>query len=155
MFDEIETLYDKLYRYCFMKLHNPQAAEDITQDTFLRYFSIDDRTEIKNANAYLYVIARNLCTDYYRAKPLEVLDDPDTHSKDDCEMYTVQLALTQAMEKLPDAEQEILFLRYTNDVPVKEIAEILGVSRFAVYRKENHALKVLRETLDRGDFYDQ
>ncbi len=154
MLNDIENQYDKIYRYCFVKLHNAQTAEDITQDTFLRYYSINEKTEIKNPTAYLYTIARNLCTDYYRAMPVEVIDDMDVICMDDCEKSNVQLALTQAMEELPDTEREIIFLRYTNDVSVNEIARILGLSRFAVYRKEQHALKELKKFLDRGDFYD-
>ena len=154
MLKDLEKQYDKIYRYCFMKLHNAQTAEDITQDTFLRYYSIKEHTEIKNPTAYLYTIARNLCTDYYRAMPVEVMDNLDVSYIDDCEKYNVQLALTQAMQELPDIEKEIIFLRYTNDVPVNEIAKIFGLSRFTVHRKERHALQELKKILDRGDFYD-
>lgn len=145
-------MYDKLYRYCFMKIHDPQTAEDITQDTFMRYFSTADRAPIKNPNAYLYTIARNLCIDYYRTKPFEPIEEADTVSSDDWEQSDLHIALEQAMDKLPEIEQEILFLRYTNDVSVSEIAESLGLSRFAVHRKEKHALKILRERLDVNDF---
>lgn len=31
----LEDDYDKIYRYCYMKVHHQQAAEDITQETFL------------------------------------------------------------------------------------------------------------------------
>ena len=152
MLKDIEPLYDKLYRYCFMKLHDPQTAEDITQDTFMRYFSTEGGTQIKNPNAYLYTIARNLCIDYYRTKPVEPIDEADTVCTDDCERSNLHIALEQAMEELPEVEQEIFFLRYTNEVSVIEIAESLGLSRFAVHRKEKHALKILRERLDVNDF---
>lgn len=33
--DNIEKQYDKIYRYCYFKLHNRHTAEDITQETFL------------------------------------------------------------------------------------------------------------------------
>lgn len=64
MLSDIEILYDKIYRYCFMKLHNPQAAEETTQETFLRYFNVEKSFRIRNSNAYLYIIARNLCADF-------------------------------------------------------------------------------------------
>ena len=38
MFLDLEEQYDKIYRYCYFKLHHQQSAEDITQETFLRYF---------------------------------------------------------------------------------------------------------------------
>ncbi len=34
---DIEEQYDKIYRYCYFRLRSRQTAEDITQETFLRY----------------------------------------------------------------------------------------------------------------------
>ncbi len=154
MLNDLENQYDKIYRYCIMKIHNAQTAEDITQDTFLRYYSTNEKAEIKNPIAYLYTIARNLCIDYYRSMPVELIDDLDVICVNDCEKCNIQLALTQAIEKLPDIEREIIFLRYTNGASVNEIARILRMSRFAVHRKEQHALKELNKILNRRDFYD-
>ena len=39
---DLEERYDKLYRYCYMKTRHPQAAEDITQETFLRFLGTRD-----------------------------------------------------------------------------------------------------------------
>ena len=36
---DLSEQYDKIYRYCYFKVHHCQTAEDITQETFLRYFS--------------------------------------------------------------------------------------------------------------------
>ena len=63
MFAGIDGQYDKLYRYCYFKLHNIQAAEDITQEAFLRLIEISRYKEKKNPLAFLYTVARNLCTD--------------------------------------------------------------------------------------------
>ena len=71
---DLEELYDKVYRYCYMKLRHPQAAEDMTQEAFLRFLRVYEEREIKKRTAYLYTIARNLCTDFCRARqtvPLE------------------------------------------------------------------------------------
>lgn len=151
---DLEKFYDKIYRYCFMKLHNPQIAEDITQETFLHYLKAEGKGEIKNLESYLYAVARNLCVDFYRIQPLESIANEKMIGTDDCEWNSTRLVLEQAMEDLPDDEREVLFLRYTNGVSVNEIAKIIGVSRFSVYRKEKHALKVLRDKLDRRDFYE-
>ncbi|WP_207752323.1 RNA polymerase sigma factor [Pseudoflavonifractor capillosus] len=103
---------------------------------------------------YLYTIARNLCTDFYRARqavPLEQAEQIPSQDRD--ERHTVRIALEQALERLPEEERELIFLRYTNEMPVAEIAEILGISRFAVYRQERRALEHLRKQLNRRDFY--
>ena len=57
---DLEELYDKVYRYCYMKLRHPQAAEDITQEAFLRFLRVYEERELKKKTAYLYTIARNL-----------------------------------------------------------------------------------------------
>ena len=62
------------------------------------------------------------------------------------------LALRQAIAGLPADQQEILLLRYANDLPVGRVAAIVGLSRFAVGRKLRAALKRLRETLREEDF---
>lgn len=37
MREDMDEQYDKIYRYCYMKLKHRQAAEDVTQETFLRF----------------------------------------------------------------------------------------------------------------------
>lgn len=37
---DLEELYDKLYRYCYMKTRHPQAAEDLTQEPFFAFFAL-------------------------------------------------------------------------------------------------------------------
>lgn len=65
---DVEEQYDKIYRYCYFKLHNRHIAEDITQETFLRYFQRYDHVTGREALKCLYTIARNLCIDEYRKR---------------------------------------------------------------------------------------
>ena len=44
---ELEEQYDRIYRYCYYRIHNQQLAEDITQQVFLKYF---ERREKENDN---------------------------------------------------------------------------------------------------------
>lgn len=151
---DLEELYDKLYRYCYMKTRHPQTAEDLTQEAFLHFLRTRDVSEIKKQTAYLYTIARNLCIDFYRTKqalPLEQAEPPASEDKD--ELHTVRIALEQALEQLPEEDRDLIFLRYTNEVSAAETGKILGLSRFAVYRREKQILKKLRTQFDWRDFY--
>ena len=65
-FVDMEEQYDKIYRYCYFRLRSRQAAEDITQETFLRYFERYQCTTSEQTLRCLYTIARNLCVDEYR-----------------------------------------------------------------------------------------
>lgn len=64
---DIEEQYNKIYRYCYMKTRDHHTSEDLTQETFLHFLENHSYREIGKQMAYLYVIARNLCNDYYRS----------------------------------------------------------------------------------------
>lgn len=149
MAPDIEEQYDKIYKYCYFKVHNIHLAEDLTQETFLRYFTQNSYINRGKQLAYLYTIARNLCTDYYRKRkteelPEEVADNPMEHVENN-------LYLQMAVEKLPEEMQELILLHYVNGLTGREISEITGLSRTAIYRREKEALKKLRAMLGETD----
>lgn len=74
--------------------------------------------------------------------PAEVADDLET-----------VIAVRTAVSKLNAAEQEIVLLRFVNELGIGEIAGYLGISRFAVYRKIRAVEKQLKATLIKEDFY--
>ncbi|MBW4838632.1 MAG: RNA polymerase sigma factor [Paenibacillaceae bacterium] len=150
---DIEELYDKIYRYCYYKVGNASLAEDLTQETCLKYFAQNSYIERGKPLAYLYTIARNLCMDTFRKKQPEQLagELPDTDSLDRLEL---QIVVRQALTTLPELEQELLLLRYANELAVSEIAAITGLSRFAVYRKTSSALAALKAMLKGEDALD-
>ena len=61
---DISEQYEKIYRYCYFKVNNRCLAEDLTQETFLRYFAQTSYVHRAKRLAYLYTIARNLCIDF-------------------------------------------------------------------------------------------
>ena len=75
---DIEQQYDKLLRYCYMKLRDRALAEDLTQETFIKFFESKDYHSIGKEMAYLYTIARNLCIDYFRKHKDELIEDLPT-----------------------------------------------------------------------------
>lgn len=155
---EIRDQYDKIYRYCYHKVKNAVLAEDLTQETFLRFFSQTSYSEIGKQLPYLYTIARNLCTDHFRLRtfdrekelPEDALKDVAQHRM--IEQTELTLVIRQALHVLPEDEQELLLLRYVNELTVSELSEITGLSRFAVYRKTKTALEHLKKRLRKEDF---
>ncbi|WMJ89955.1 RNA polymerase sigma factor [Anaerocolumna sp. MB42-C2] len=148
----IEEEYDKIYRYCYYKVYNQQAAEDITQETFLRYFNQTTYLERGKSLAYLYTIAKNLCYDYYAKTSTELLDE--TAAADNMEDSLVtSIALTEALLLLSEDTREVLMLRYVNELSINEISKFLKISRFAVYRRINNGLHKLKALLREEDFY--
>lgn len=152
---DLEEQYDNIFRYCYFKLCDRQLAQDITQETFLRYYSRNIRLDSSKELAYLYTIARNLCADAFRHKPLFPLADADEAvSPDATEALVDSLTLQNALEKLTREQQELLFLRYVNELPIASICKMTGMSRFAVYRRLSKAVKQLKETLEKEGFFE-
>lgn len=145
---DMETQYDRIYRYCYFKLHHRETAEDITQEAFLRYFEKYGCATGEQALKCLYTIARNLCIDEYRRRPAIPLEESmlkEEHAGE--EQILTSLAVRSALSELESGEQELLLLRYVNEVPVSTIGQIFGISRFAAYRRLMAATRKLRDKL--------
>lgn len=148
---DLEQQYDKIYRYCYFKLHSRTLAEDVTQETFLRFLESKTYQNKGQALRYLYVIARNLCIQHHRTRPLESL--PQTLADYDApQRMMTSLTLQSALQALSEQERELVLLRYVNDVPVSVLCKLFGLSRFAVYRKTKGAIRILQDQLKEEDF---
>lgn len=148
---DLEEQYDKIYRYCYFKVNQREIAEDITQETFLRFLESSDYVNTGKAIQYLYTIARNLCVDEYRKRKMELLDEEVVDSNAEDDMIT-RVSVRMALEELDEADRELLLLRYVNEVPVSVICKLYGISRFAVYRRVSQATKNLKGKLGKEDF---
>lgn len=143
---DLHEQYDKIYRYCYYRLKNTWKAEDITQETFLRYLECDSYKDIGRPLAFLYTIARNLCIDEMRKKKTEELTED--LADDGFEKKLVDtVAVRQAVRELEEKEQELLLLRFANEVPVSDLAKLYNKSRYAVYRDINRIMKKLEVKL--------
>lgn len=140
---KIEEFYDKLFKYCYMKTRDYHVAEDIAQETFLRFLSNHSYQEIGNQKAYLYTIARNLCIDYFRKNKEVELDENIVAPSNNSNSY-----LEEALDKLSEEEKELLFLRYTNDETINDLAKHYNVSRFVINRRIKKALANLKEVYE-------
>ncbi len=150
---DIEEQYDKIYRYCYFKIYDKQLAEDITQETFLRFYKQDLSLDNDKELPYLYTIAKNLCVDMFRQKPVESIEDIGTEfAYDPTKEWIDNLTLRSVIERLPVEEQEMIFLRYVNEISITSISTIVGLSRFAVYRRLTKSLKWLKEELKKEGF---
>lgn len=153
MSTDLEEQYDKIYRYCYFKVQNRETAEDITQETFLRFLENKTYKDTGKSLHYLYTIARNLCIDEYRRQKDEPLENEIPENNLEDHMLT-KISLKTALSQLNEIDRELLLLRYVNEVPVSEISKIYGISRFAMYRKILHAVKSLKSKLREEDFHE-
>lgn len=159
MFRElILRYYDEVYRYCYYKTGNEQAAYDCTQDTFLHLTKyIGTYTERKKFKAYLFSIARNACHDYFR-KHHEALEEWSWEQAEanagikgvpDAALEGVALKdmLEQALGQLPKMQREAVVLHYLHDFKVREIADMTGVSLPTAKSRVRQGLMKLQDIL--------
>lgn len=146
MAEDIKTIYDKVYRYCFFRVRNSSAAEDMTQETFLRYFAQNKKIRRGEDMAYLYTIAKNLCADHFRKKQTEPLSE-DYPTEGFADTSDTKIAVRTALERLDERQREVLLLRYISGLSVNEAAKVLGISRFTLHRLEQSALAQMKKYL--------
>ena len=147
---DIESYYDKIYKYIYFKVNNKNLAEDLTQETFLRFL----KSECNEPERYLYTIAGNLCIDEYRRiKPVFTEDEDITQVEEGFEDKILEKqVLANALKVLSDEDREMIVLRFVNEEPIGEIAKLYGISRFALTRRLNKAKNRLKEELERGTY---
>src|SRR5690606_307212 len=66
---------DDIYRWLFVHVRDVELAEDLTADTFLKAWKNFDTFDRRQPRGWLYAIARNNLTDYWRKKKTLVLDE--------------------------------------------------------------------------------
>ena len=145
---DINDQYDKIFRYCYYKIHDRDIAEDLTQDTFLRFLESPHYRDMGKELHYLYAIAGNLCKDAFHRRTAEELDEKIADDKDYEDFILTNVALGNAIKNLPEEDKEIIILRYINDVPIGVLGELFGMSRFRMSRRIKGILRHLRQTLD-------
>lgn len=148
---DIEEQYDKIYRFCYLRVRHKETAEDITQETFLRYLEHPQYHSLDKTLQLLYTIAGNLCTDEFRKKTAVGLSDTDASDDDIEDSVLSKFSLKQALGRLDSTDREIILLRYINEVPVNVIGKIYNISRFAVNRRIKRILDELHRDLGKEE----
>lgn len=145
---------DAIFRFCMVKTSNRELAEDLTQETFMRYWqALRDGKDMANARAFLYTIARNLIIDWYRKRKSDSLDDKMDAGmqvadvKGSIEEDAVYAEVIRTMVDLADSDAEILVLRYVEGMEPREIAEVIGETANTVSVRLNRAVKRLQSRL--------
>src|SRR3989344_3935117 len=133
---------DAIFRYCYYRVFDSEKAKDVVQEAYCRTWKyIADGNQIENIRAFLYRTATNLIIDNSRKKRLYSLEELqengsgirlDNVSNDNISAKAeVKLAM-QKINKLKPQYKDAIIMRYIDELPVKEIAQILGQSENSV-----------------------
>ena len=149
--------YEKgLNVHAFLKLNNHALGEDLVQDTFIKTWSYLVRGgKIDIMKAFLYHVLNALIVDEYRKRKTTSLDlllgkgfEPkDGRSERLLDVLDGKAALL-LIQRLPEAYQKVMRMRYVQDLSLKEISLITGQSKNTVAVRAHRGLKKLKLLYD-------
>jgi RNA polymerase sigma-70 factor, ECF subfamily len=153
-----ETHVDAIFEYVRYRVDSKSTAEDLTSEVFLRM--VRGLTNYQHQGvpfrAWLFRIAANLVIDHYRQRKkgsdsalLDDLESDDTDPFDRLAQSEDQLRLRLAIRGLPEMYQDLLLLRFVENLPHTEIAKIMNKSADALRAMQHRALKALAEQFER------
>ncbi len=155
------SLYDQyhpqIYRFVFIKVSRREDAEDLTHEIFKRAWQNMHAYEDLGFpfSSWLYRIARNQVVDHYRTQKQDVpLDDAEpewiTSGEDREQLVDRHLEMGRvkaAIQKLKPEHQDVVILRFIEDLPIKDVAAAIGKSEGAVKLIQHRAIGELKKML--------
>lgn len=127
---------------------NPDLADELTAETFLRAWTSLGTIQVTTAKSYLIAIARNLVVDHYRRKPAAALDF-DLAAPDEAPDSRRLLDQTMvAIQRLPEHYREPLVMHAISELPYEEIARSLNLPVTTVRMRIHRARLQLMEMLE-------
>jgi len=156
-YNEIVRKYQQqVYRVIRKMVLDHDEADDITQEVFIKVYSaLKDFREESNLFTWLYRIATNYSLNHIRKIKIKstvsmeiVTEQIETQDKPGDELLdeeTRRRILEEAIETLPAQQRAVFNMRYYDQLPYAEIADILGKSVGGIKANYFHAVKKIGE----------
>lgn len=143
--DLADFFYDRhpqLQKYLFRLVRSQDIAEELAQESYLRFLRQSEPQPILDLNAFLFTIAANLARDHLRSVkreqrrefvPLDAgIADSKPNTEDIIARQCLEVQLQQAIASLPDKTREIFLLYRADELSYKQIAAQLDISERTV-----------------------
>ncbi len=152
-----ELYFTPVYRYIYLRTKSKEEAEDLAQVVFVKIFKSIGSFQEQNKPplAYFFTIARNTVIDHWRKKKEILVDTPietdvaieeQTDSPIDLiDKKANAQVIHKAIETLTEDQQEVIILKFINDLTTVEIAKILEKKEDAIRQLQCRALKILKQ----------
>ena len=157
-------LYDhyqpRIYRFIYLKVSHREEAEDLTHQVFLSAFEKISGFKIKTSasfSGWVYSIARNKVIDHYRTRKnavdIETVQIPELKdSREDIMDAAMEMEKARrAILKLSPIEQDVVVMRFIEELSPKETAKVLNRSEISVRVIQHRAVKNLRAIIELGE----
>ena len=150
--------YGAVYRYCYFRVGDKGAAQDLAGEVFVRMVAGLDRFQARGRPllAWLYTVARNLVADHYRQRKRAAqvsLDNalalqPDGGDPGQAVDRTLTAQhVASALRHLTEEQRQVIVCKFVEDLDNAEIARLMGKSEGAIKALQHRALDALRRTL--------
>ncbi|MFD0715665.1 RNA polymerase sigma factor [Paenibacillus sp. GCM10027626] len=150
--------YNKdVYRTCYYMLRDASDAEDICQEVFMKALTSGWR-QVEHLKTWLMRIAVNHCLNHLRRqktkrvkeKLLQLFQREQTEPSllAAVERRETEDEWADRMARLPDKVRVVMTLRFTNDLALKEIADILDIPVGTVKSRMNRGVKLMKVMLE-------
>lgn len=154
--------YPRVYAYLRTRLSEPQDAEDLAMEVFIRMLDALPRYNYRGVPfiSWLMRIANNLVNDFYRergaaTRTVSLTDDIDVDADEDpAKQVELQLSMAEigdAMHNLTELERDVIRLRYAAQLSIAETAAALEKSENNIKQLTHKALVKLRKALGAGN----
>lgn len=158
-----ERYVERIYNYVYYRTGNTHDAEDLTARVFQRAMNHIQKYTDRGLpfSAWLYRIAHNLVANWHRDRsrkqeiPLDdlpVLPTKGEHPERNLVRSQEQDSLLRMIRKLPPERQNLLILKFVEDLSNAEIGAIMGRSEGAVKSLYHRTLLALRDQLEDQNF---
>lgn len=152
-----DTYFTPIYSYIRLRVDDPALAEDLASDVFVRLVEAVGRRAGPRSSlrGWLFEVARNRLNDHYRGSGRvthTALGDwmPDFDASD-LESQAIRAAsaeqVRRAVRRLAPDQQEVLILRFAQNLSLQDTADIMGKQVNAIKQLQFRATQALRRAL--------
>jgi len=159
----VRAYQENVFRLAYLFLGDADEAEDVAQETFLRaYQALESYDTARPLRPWLLSITANLSRNrrrslgrYLNSLKRLVYSEPTTEStiEEQSHQRLQSQRLWSAIRRLEPVDQQVIYLRYFLDLPVKETAEVMGVATGTVKSRLNRSMERLRKVIS-ADYPD-
>lgn len=152
----VQLYYSDILQYCILHTADWNTAEDATQETFLKVIRYLDQYVHKGKfRSFLYKVAKNTCIDIGRKNIVKIQPEQFVYeltcNEQGYEDIQENLQLRQLVKRLPEKMQEIVILRFSQELTMREIADIVNLPMRTVQSQLRLALKKLKKEMGEND----
>jgi RNA polymerase sigma-70 factor (ECF subfamily) len=152
--DLYERHFHRVYAYVSHRTSSRAEAEDVTSEVFEQALTHLRTFEWRGVPflAWLIRIAANALTDRWRREARDSHDPPpDVADRSDADAIERRAMVVQLVDRLPDAQRQVIEMRFVEQKSIREIAVALDRSDGAVKQLQLRALENLRKYLEGRD----